>query len=94
LKVSPAARSHHIQVEVPTLRYQELTSKDVGDLSAIIRGRVNAARALQLQRFPKRNIHANARMGAGEIRRYCTVNEQAEKLLETAINKLGLSARA
>jgi magnesium chelatase family protein len=33
-------------------------------------------------------------MGAREIRRYCTVNEQAEKLLETAINKLGLSARA
>jgi magnesium chelatase family protein len=33
-------------------------------------------------------------MGAREIRRYCNVNEQAEKLLETAINKLGLSARA
>jgi len=33
-------------------------------------------------------------MGAREIRRYCNVNVDAEKLLETAINKLGLSARA
>jgi magnesium chelatase family protein len=83
-----------IQIEVPTLRYQELASKDAGEPSTVIRQRVNAARALQLQRFHKRNLHANARMGAREIRRYCTVNEQAEKLLETAINKLGLSARA
>jgi magnesium chelatase family protein len=83
-----------IQVEVPALRYQELASKDAGEPSATIRQRVNAARVIQLQRFHKRNLHANARMGAREIRRYCAVNEQAEKLLETAINKLGLSARA
>jgi hypothetical protein len=60
----------------------------------VIRQRVNAARAIQLQRFHKRNLPPNPRMGAREIRRYCTVNEPAEKLLETAINKLGLSARA
>jgi magnesium chelatase family protein len=39
-----------IQVEVPALRYQELASKDAGELSAVIRQRVNAARAIQLQR--------------------------------------------
>lgn len=83
-----------IQVEVPTLRYQELASKEAGEPSSAVRQRVNAARVIQLERFHKRNIHANAQMGAKDIKRFCGVNEQAEKLLETAINKLGLSARA
>ncbi len=60
----------------------------------IIRQRVNNARDVQLQRFQKRSIHANAQMGARDIKRYCAVNDDAEKLLETAINKLGLIARA
>ena len=83
-----------IQVEVPALRYQDLASKDSGESSAVIRERVNAARAIQLSRFQKTKMHANAQMGAREIKRYCNVNVDAEKLLETAINKLGLSARA
>jgi magnesium chelatase family protein len=83
-----------IQVEVPTLRYQELASKDAGEPSTAVRERVNAARAIQLQRFEKRNIHANAQMGARDLKRHCGVNDAAEKLLEHAINKLGLSARA
>lgn len=81
-------------MEVPALRYQELASKDAGEPSVAVRQRVNAARVIQLERFHKRNIHANAQMGAKDIKRYCAVNDQAEKLLETAINKLGLSARA
>ena len=83
-----------IQVEVPGLRYQELASKDAGETSDLIRKRVNAARSIQLQRFQKTKIHANAQMGTREIKRHCTVKDDAEKLLETAINKLGLSARA
>jgi len=83
-----------IQVEVPGLRYQELATKDAGESSDIIRRRVNAARVLQLQRFEKTKLHSNAQMGTREIRRYCAVKDDAEKLLETAINKLGLSARA
>src|SRR5947207_14911458 len=53
-----------IQVEVPTLRYQELASKDAGEPSSTIRERVNATRTIQLQRFQKKNIHSNAQMGA------------------------------
>src|SRR5262245_33243125 len=83
-----------IQVEVPGLRYQELASKDAGENSTVIRARVNAARSIQLQRFDKTKLHANAQMGTREIKRYCAVQEDAERLLETAINKLGLSARA
>jgi magnesium chelatase family protein len=83
-----------IQVEVPALRYQELASKDAGEPSAAIRQRVNAARQIQLARFQKRNLHANAQMGTRDIKKYCAVKPEAEKLLEVAINKLGLSARA
>jgi magnesium chelatase family protein len=83
-----------IQVEVPGLRYQELATKDAGESSDIIRQRVNQARLLQLRRFEKTKLHSNAQMGTREIRRYCVVKDDAEKLLETAINKLGLSARA
>jgi magnesium chelatase family protein len=83
-----------IQVEVPTLRYQELATKDAGESSSVIRQRVNAARVLQLRRFDKTRLHSNAQMGTREIKRYCSVQDDAEKLLETAINKLGLSARA
>jgi magnesium chelatase family protein len=83
-----------IQVEVPALRYQDLASRDAGESSEVIRKRVNDARAIQLTRFQKRNIHANAHMGARDIKRFCMLKEDAEKLLETAINRLGLSARA
>jgi magnesium chelatase family protein len=83
-----------IQVEVPALRYQDLASRDAGESSEIIRKRVNDARAIQLSRFQKRNIHANAQMGARDIKRFCVLKSDGEKLLETAINRLGLSARA
>ena len=83
-----------IQIEVPGLRYQELASKDSGESSNVIRERVNHARKIQLRRFEKTKIHANAQMSTKEIKRYCMVKEDADKLLETAINKLGLSARA
>jgi magnesium chelatase family protein len=83
-----------IQVEVPALRYQELAARESGETSLTVRQRINAARKLQLDRFAKRGIHSNAQMGTRDIKRHCAVNDAGEKLLEVAINKLGLSARA
>jgi magnesium chelatase family protein len=83
-----------IQVEVPALRYQEIASKDAGETSTTIRERVNRARQVQLARFQKKGIHANAQMSTRDIKKYCAVKPEAEKLLEVAINRLGLSARA
>ena len=77
-----------------SIRYQDLVSRDAGEPSELIRQRVNNARTVQLHRFQKRPLHANAQMGARDIKRYCAVNDDGERLLETAINKLGLSARA
>ncbi len=83
-----------IQVEVPAVLYQDLTSRDPGEPSSVIRRRVNSARLLQLRRFEKRGIHSNAQMGSRDLKRYCVVRGEGETLLEIAINKLGLSARA
>jgi len=83
-----------IQVEVPAVRYKELADQAAGDTSAAIRGRVDRARELQLARFKGRKIFCNAQMNARDLKRFCRPDARAEKLLETAMLKLGLSARA
>jgi len=55
---------------------------------------VVSARSRQIRRFADRGIYANARMSAKDIKRYCSLDTAGAGLLETAINKLGLSARA
>ena len=83
-----------IQVEVPAVEYEALASRTPGESSAAIRERVNQARRIQVQRFEQTGIHANARMSARDVRRYCRTDAAGEQLLETAIKRLGLSARA
>lgn len=84
-----------IHIEVPTVKYSELSSDRVGESSATIRARVEQARQVQLQRFKdKKHIFCNARMESKDIRQYCKIDQQGEELLKMAITKLGLSARA
>jgi len=83
-----------IHIEVPAVKYRELTDRSAGEASEAIRGRVNAARTAQLARFQGLSIFCNAQMGARELKQYCEVEPSGEKLLEVAINRLGLSARA
>jgi magnesium chelatase family protein len=83
-----------IHIEVPAVKYKELTDKNAGEPSAAIRERVNAARKIQLERFAGASFYSNAQMDARELRAHCQVDNAAERLLELAINRLGLSARA
>ena len=83
-----------IQVEVPAVKFREIVSKQNGESSAAIRARVAAARARQVERFRGRGIFANAQMGPREVREFCPIGAEEEKLLEAAVNKLGFSARA
>jgi magnesium chelatase family protein len=83
-----------IQVEVPAVRYKELADQTAGESSADIRARVDRARAVQLARFQDRKIFCNAQMSARDLRKHCQPDAAAEKLLEAAMTKLGLSARA
>ena len=84
-----------IHIEVPAVKFSELSSDRKGEPSTRIRERVQAAREQQLRRFRKhKHMYANADMESKDIRRYCKVDEQGKQLLKSAINKLGLSARA
>jgi magnesium chelatase family protein len=84
-----------LHVEVPAVRYRDLTDRRAGEASEAIRQRVASARAAQRERFAGRpDIHANAHMAPKDIRRFCAVGEGSDALLRTAISRLGLSARA
>jgi len=84
-----------IHLEVPTVPYADLVGLGTAEPSAVIRARVERARAVQRQRFRgHRGVHANAHMSARDLRRWCAVSEPVEGLLRNAVNRLGLSARA
>lgn len=83
-----------IHVEVPAVPYKDLTGGKPGEYSAAIRKRVSEAREIQTRRFSRAKIHCNAQMGSRHIRRHCAIDEDSAALLETAVSRLGLSARA
>lgn len=83
-----------IHIEVPPLSYQELTDRRPAEQSVHIRERVNRARSLQQQRFSRSKIFCNAQMDTRQLRAHCKIQPDSHALLERAINKLGLSARA
>jgi len=83
-----------IHLEVPAVPYEKLIGEPTGESSKDIRQRVNRARQIQNQRFAKEHGHCNAHMQPKQIRKYCKMEDGAQKLLETAIKQLGLSARA
>ena len=83
-----------IHVEVPAVPYKDLMDGAKGESSADIRRRVIASRKIQSDRFKRTRIYCNAQMNTRQVKKYCQVGEQSSALLEAAINKLGLSARA
>lgn len=84
-----------IHIEVPEVDYEKLSGDRMGETSATIRKRVQAARDIQSQRFGKlENIACNADMRVGEIREFCTLNNEGQSLMRAAMSQLQLSARA
>jgi len=83
-----------LQVEVAALTTDEITSVEAGESSASIRQRVEAARAIQRERFHRTAIQCNAEMTSRHMRRACELDANSRRLLVAAIERLGLSARA
>lgn len=83
-----------IHVDVPPLKQRELTGELTGEPSAIIRERVRRARAVQQERFRRSKAFCNAHMTSRQIRKHCQPAGEARSLLERAMERLGLSARA
>ncbi len=83
-----------IQVEVPPVDYDDLTSKSEGEPSADIKVRVNKAREIQTERYKNSATTCNARISDAEFEKYCQISREADELLKNAFETMGLSARA
>jgi magnesium chelatase family protein len=83
-----------IHIEVPALKYKELLSEKEEESSLQIKERVNRARKIQKDRFQKEGIFFNSQMNQRQIKKYCSLTQEAKDLLKMAIEELGLSARA
>jgi magnesium chelatase family protein len=84
-----------IHITVPAVKFKELSSEACGEKSETTRARVNEARKRQLERFKnEKKIYCNAHMQSKDIRRYCPIDDKSKALLNLAITRQGLSARA
>jgi magnesium chelatase family protein len=83
-----------IHIEVYPVKYDELETDRKGESSAVIRERVNKARDIQLQRYRNNKIYCNSQLTVPMIKKYCRLDEDSRKLLRSAFERLGLSARA
>ncbi len=82
-----------IQVEVPSLNYETLAEKAPAESSEKIRERVLSAREIMTKRYKEEGISANADLTPALIRKYCTLDDDAQSILKLSFEKLGLSAR-
>jgi magnesium chelatase family protein len=83
-----------IQIEVPKVDFKDIISKSEGECSSEVRERVVEARKIQLIRYRRTKIFANAQMGTKEVKKFCQVCSEGRDLLEMAVDRLGFSARA
>jgi magnesium chelatase family protein len=84
-----------IQIQVAAVPFRELTEEAGGEGSAALRARVSQARRRQESRFAKaRRVFANAQMTSRLVQEHCALGPEARRLLEAAVERLGLSARA
>jgi magnesium chelatase family protein len=83
-----------LHVDVAAVRYRELTDDAAAEPSRVVRARVLAARALQRRRFADSTTTCNAEMSGRELRRFARPDTAGAAILERAMSRLGLSARA
>jgi magnesium chelatase family protein len=85
-----------IHIDVPAVKFNELRGKNVpaGEESVAIRERVMRARDIQLARLSAEGVFSNSAMSPRQIREHCPLDADSEALLEQAMTRQGLSARA
>jgi magnesium chelatase family protein len=84
-----------MHLEVPAVPFQEMTDDRLGEPSSAIKKRVDQARAVQKERYQRRRkINCNGQMSAKDIKKHCKLDQGSKNMLEAAIERLGLSARA
>lgn len=83
-----------LHIDVPAVPFRELSTDYSGESSQQIRDRVINVRKVQLERFKKDGIFANGQMKTRHIKKFCILTDEAQKILNRAMEMLGLSARA
>jgi magnesium chelatase family protein len=83
-----------LHVEVPAVRFADLSRAQPGEPSAVVRQRVLAARQIQRARFAGRPVNCNARMRPRDLREFVRLDESTRDMLRVAMTDLNLSARA
>lgn len=83
-----------LHIEVPAVRFEKLHSQDRPESSAAIRQRINVAREIQRRRAGGNGTACNARLGPGDIQKYCALDEMGSSLLRQAFDRLGMTARS
>jgi magnesium chelatase family protein len=83
-----------MHIEVPAVAFKELSVERSGTSSLEMREQVEAARRVQQARFAKSRTRANGNMSTREIRQHCKLSEECFSILKSAVNEMGLSARA
>ncbi len=83
-----------IFIEVPRLRYEEVTAIKPAEASRKIRKRVEEARQKQQQRFKEESLTCNAQMNPQHVQQHCALDGAGRELMRQAFNRLHLSARA
>lgn len=83
-----------IHLEVPPVPFREMTDERPGRGSNEMREQVIDARNIQQKRFGTDRVQLNGKMSPRQIRKYCKLDSNAENLLKTAMEHMGLSARA
>ncbi len=83
-----------LHLEVPSVPYKDLSAKSDGVSSEEVLNRVMTAREIQTHRFKKSRNHTNAGMNSRQIKQFCKIDDESGALLETAMNRFALSARA
>ena len=82
-----------LHVEVPPVNYSELSAVSDGESSAKIKERVNRARRLQTERYKGTGVTCNARLTSSMLKKYCVMDENAQRYLRISFDRLGMSAR-
>jgi len=83
-----------IQVELDGITYEEFSDKTIGESSSTIKERVTKVREIQAKRFENEGLYTNSQMNNNLINRYCEIDTNSQKLMQTAFQRLNLSARA
>lgn len=83
-----------IHIEVASVKFKELDYGETGDLSSVIRKRVEKARKVQLERYKGLHIYSNSQLQPAMSNKFCKLDEKCRDIMKNAFDRLGMSARA